>query len=89
MQSNINPKPQNKKKNELQNKQLQERYRRWSTSFWVILLLLLLVNWLGGRFLFCGDEATTIDYSTFRIQVMADKLTQVTVNGEEISGQVN
>jgi cell division protease FtsH len=89
MQSNINPKPQNKKKNELQNKQLQERYRRWSTSFWVILLLLLLVNWLGGRFLFGGDETTTIDYSTFRSQIMADNVTQVTVTGEEIRGQLN
>jgi cell division protease FtsH len=89
MQSNINPKPQNKNDHESQKKHLRERYRRWSTSFWVILLLLLLVNWLGGRFLFGGDEATTIDYSTFRSQVMADNVTQVTVTGEEIRGQLN
>jgi cell division protease FtsH len=52
-------------------------------------LLLLLVNWLGGRFLFGGDETTTIDYSTFRSQIMADNVTQVTVTGEEIRGQLN
>jgi cell division protease FtsH len=89
MQSNINPKPQNKNDHESQKKHLRERYRRWSTSFWVILLLLLLVNWLGGRFLFGGDVATAIDYSTFRSQVMADNVTQVTVTGEEIRGQLN
>jgi hypothetical protein len=49
---------------------------------------MLAANWLLGRFFFDADEATAIDYSTFRTQVQIGNVFQVTVQGEQIRGEL-
>jgi cell division protease FtsH len=49
---------------------------------------MLAANWLLGRFFFDADEATAIDYSTFRTQVQIGNVSQVTVQGEQIRGEL-
>ncbi len=63
--------------------------RAWLSWFWVVLIILLAANWLVGRFLFDSDEATVMDYSTFRTQVQVGNVSQVTVQGEEIRGELH
>jgi cell division protease FtsH len=63
-------------------------YRGWLSWFWIVLIIMLATNWLLGRFFFDADEATAIDYSTFRTQVQIGNVSQVTVQGEQIRGEL-
>ncbi len=58
---------------------------RASILFWVILFISFMVLWLW-RPLSNLAETTLIDYSTFRTQLQAGNVSQVTVTGEQIEG---
>jgi cell division protease FtsH len=59
---------------------------RWSWLLWV-LLLIILVPWLSGL-LFGGDQGSQITYTEFRQQVEQGNVSQVTVTGEKITGEL-
>jgi cell division protease FtsH len=59
---------------------------RWSWLLWV-LLLIILVPWLGGL-LFGGTQGTQITYTAFRQQVEQGNVSQVTVSGDKITGEL-
>ncbi|HEX6385912.1 MAG TPA: ATP-dependent zinc metalloprotease FtsH [Anaerolineae bacterium] len=58
----------------------------WSSLIWLLFLVLLTV-WLWNQFLPTGDAPVTVNYSTFRDQLLAGNVQRVTIAGEEIRGQ--
>ncbi|MGD2048793.1 MAG: ATP-dependent zinc metalloprotease FtsH [Chloroflexota bacterium] len=63
------------------------RLPRISGITWLILLLVMVGFWVGSRF-FLDSGQVTIDYSQFRRFVRDGNVAEVTVAGEEISGQL-
>jgi cell division protease FtsH len=57
----------------------------WSLLLWLLILLFIIPWFWWGRF-GDGPEETEISYSTFRQQLKADNVEQITVIGEQIQG---
>ena len=59
--------------------------RRWRILIWV-LLALALVPWLWGQFF--AEEGLELSYTTFREQVRAGNVEQVTIRDDRITGEL-
>ena len=63
------------------------RGRRSWTRFWWLLLLLLAVNWIIVALIPSGGPARiTVPYTTFRAQVLAGNVSEITSRGNSIQG---
>ena len=59
-----------------------------SPRFWVMLLVLLAINWLLMPFLFPEpQDRVTVPYTFFKQQVAASNVTEITSRGEDIQGE--
>jgi hypothetical protein len=59
----------------------------WGILIW-LLLAILTTLWMAGVFRTGSSGVTPISYSAFRQQVEAGNVGQVTVTGQQISGQL-
>ncbi|HZD11615.1 MAG TPA: ATP-dependent zinc metalloprotease FtsH, partial [Candidatus Binatia bacterium] len=57
--------------------------QRWRVLIWILLALAVL-PWIWGQFF--ADEGLELSYSTFRDQVQSGNVTEVTIQGERITG---
>jgi cell division protease FtsH len=58
-----------------------------SPRFWVTLLILLAINWIGVPLLFPEpQDRVTVPYTFFKQQVAAGNVTEITSRGEDIQG---
>lgn len=56
----------------------------WKLIFWLFILFFLIGPWMSKQFVTKGTE---ISYSTFRGQLEAGNVEEITVQGENISGE--
>lgn len=60
--------------------------RHWRILIW-ILLALALVPWLWGQFF--SEQVQELSYTTFREQIRAGNVAEVTITGDRVSGELN
>jgi cell division protease FtsH len=85
---NISPNSDTPQEQEPDGKQRQSRMRRMGGALVWLILGLVATVWLWNQFMPGGEEATEIAYSQFRRQVREENVTQVTMQGQEIRGEL-